>query len=137
MNKEKSLVKNSIFSVAYKLINVLFPLITAIYTARVLTATGVGKVAYAQNIVMYFATIAALGIPNYGTREMAKLRNNSQKMNVMFSELLLINTISTTVCLIVYVSLIFSISLFHTNIYLYTAAGLAIAFNYLNVDWVY
>lgn len=137
MNREKSLVKNSIFNVVYKLLNVLFPLITATYTARVLTATGVGKVAYAQNIVMYFATIAALGIPNYGTREIAKRRNNRHKMNELFSELVLINSISTTVCLILYVSLILSFSLFRTNIYLYTAAGLAIAFNYLNVDWVY
>ena len=44
-----SLAKNSIFNVCYQLLNVIFPLISASYVARVLMPSGVGLVAMAQN----------------------------------------------------------------------------------------
>ncbi len=49
MNR-KSLVENSLFNVLYKCLNIVFPLLTAGYVSRVLLPSGVGKVAYAQNI---------------------------------------------------------------------------------------
>lgn len=137
MNKNKSLAKNSVYNVAYKMLNVLFPLITATYVARVLLAEGVGKVSYAQNIVAYFTTIAALGIPNYGTREIAKVRENKRNASELFSELFLINFVSTLLCIIVYYCMIFSVNIFQKNLQLYSVAGLAIIFNIINVDWFY
>ena len=42
-NDEKnSLVLNAVFNVVYRMLNILFPLITAGYVARVLTPAGVG-----------------------------------------------------------------------------------------------
>ena len=52
--KEKSLVKNYAFNVIYNLLNILFPIITTSYVSRILFADGVGKVAFANNIVSYF-----------------------------------------------------------------------------------
>lgn len=60
---QKSLVKNSLYNILYTTINILFPLITSIYSARILLASGVGTVAYSQNIASYFVTFAALGLP--------------------------------------------------------------------------
>jgi len=74
-----SLIKNSFYNVVYKVLNVVFPLLTATYTARIIFADGVGEVSYAQNIVSYFTTIAALGIPNYGIREVT---DNSELADV-------------------------------------------------------
>ena len=48
-----SLAKNSIFNVCYQLLNVIFPLISASYVARVLMPSGVGLVAMAQNWVVF------------------------------------------------------------------------------------
>ena len=58
-----SLAKNSIFNVCYQLLNVIFPLISASYVARVLMPSGVGLVAMAQNWVAYFVIFASLGYP--------------------------------------------------------------------------
>lgn len=62
----KSLFKNSIYFVGYRLINVIYPLITATYVSRVLKPAGVGEAALAQNIVIFLVAVALLGIPNYG-----------------------------------------------------------------------
>lgn len=137
MAKKKSLVVNSIYSVIYKLLNVLFPLITATYAARTLLAAGVGKVSYAQNIAQYFVIIAALGIPNYGTREIGKYQNNQDKINQVFSELFIINACSTLICVVAYYTLIFNVDYFSENRTLFVTVGLSVLMNLFNVDWFY
>ena len=59
-----STIKKSMYNVAYKGVNILYPLITSAYISRILMAKGVGDVAFAINIVSYFIIAASLGIPN-------------------------------------------------------------------------
>jgi O-antigen/teichoic acid export membrane protein len=132
-----SLFKNSVFNVIYKLTSSLFPLIYTTYLSRVLFADGVGKVSYAQNILQYFAIIASLGIPNYGVREIAKVRDDKKQVNKLFSELFWINFVSTTICLLAYYSLIFINNSFEQERELYVVVGLQLFFNYFSVDWFY
>ena len=62
---KKSIALNSMFNMAYKGFTALFPLLTTTYIARTLLPEKVGLVSYANTIVVYFTTIASLGIPNY------------------------------------------------------------------------
>ena len=78
---QKSLAKNSIYNIIYTVANILFPFATSIYVSRILLPVGVGKVASAQNIASYFITVAALGLPSYGVREFAKIREKKDKRN--------------------------------------------------------
>ncbi len=133
----KSLAKNSIYNVVYKLLNVFFPLIYATYVSHVLLADGVGKVATVQNAVQYFTIVAALGIPNYGIREIAKKRFNKVEKNRVFSELFAINALSTSLCIIVYYTMIFTVSYFSSERLLYLIIGINIILNYFNIDWFY
>lgn len=133
----QSIVKNSIFNVAYKLLNVLFPLITTTYVARVLLADGVGKVAYAQNIVAYFVALAALGIPNYGTREIAKVRSDARQVSKLFSELFVINLCSTCFFSIAYFYLVFTVPFFRDNLALHLVVGVSLFFKLFDVTWLY
>ncbi len=133
--KEKSLAKNAVFNIAYRILNVLFPLVSAAYVSRVLGPSGVGKVADVQNIVSYFILFAMLGIPNYGTREIAKCRNNPPAVQKLFSELFLLNGISTTILSAAfYAALAFGVS---DSPLLYLVCGIEILFNYINIDWFY
>lgn len=134
---QKSLVKNSIYNIIYTVANILFPFMTSIYVSRILLPSGVGKVASAQNIASYFITIAALGLPSYGVREFAKVREKRNQRNKLFTELLLLNIISTTFAVIGYFLLVNANDGFKGEWFLYAACGLAIAFNYLNIDWMY
>lgn len=133
----KSLVANSFFNVCYQLLNVLFPLVTSAYVSRVLMPDGIGKVALAQNWAQYFVVFAALGIPNYGIREIARSRADSQQLKRTFSELWILNGISTTFSIVFFLGTIYFSGQIYSNYPLYLVVGLSIVFNYLNIDWFY
>lgn len=135
---KKTLVKNSIYNILYKGLNIAFPLITVTYVSRVLLASGIGKIAYAQNIVQYFVLLAALGIPNYGIREISKANlQSNEKRDKVFSELFIINFISTLFFSLVYYFIIILNPYFEKNFWLYTIVGITIILNIFNVDWFY
>lgn len=134
---QKSLTKNSIYNIIYTVANILFPFVTSIYVSRILLPAGVGKVASAQNIASYFVTLAALGLPSYGVREFAKIRDNENEKNKLFTELLLLNIVSTTLSVFGFFTVVVVNAGFNGEWALYSACGLAIFFNYLNIDWMY
>lgn len=134
---KKSLAKNSIYNIIYTVANIIFPFITSIYVSRILLPIGTGKVASAQNIATYFVTLAALGLPTYGVREFAKVREDKIESNKLFTELLILNLVSTTIAITLYFVLVFINNGFNGEWSLYAACGLTIFFNYLNIDWMY
>ncbi len=133
----KSIFKNSIFNMIYKMLNILFPMITAMYVARVLRPEGVGRVGYAQNILSYFTVVAALGISTYGAREIARVASEESKTNKLFSELFFINLLSTILCSAVYAGLIVVVPSFRSQCVLFFAVGIQLLLNVFNVDWFY
>lgn len=136
-NREKSITKNSVYYTIYQVMNVLFPFITSMYVARILLPSAVGTVAYAFNISSYFSILAFLGIPTYGLREISKVRHNPEALSKVYSELLVINAISTTCFGIAYLILIFSVAEFRSNLPLYLITGGSIVLNYLNNSWLF
>lgn len=136
MNK-KSLSVNTVFYLIYNVLNVLFPFLTGVYVARVLLAENIGEMSYAQNIVQYFIVFAFLGIPTYGLREIAKRRDDKEGSNKLFTELFLINLFSTIVFSALYFVLVFSISRFRNNIFIYCIFGLNLVLNSLNITWLF
>lgn len=135
MKTDKSLFKNSIYFIIYRLINVIYPLITATYVSRILKPSGIGEVTFVQNIVIFLVACALLGIPNYGVREISKAQTKKEE-NKIFSELLAINFISTTIISFCYYSIInfFNINI---NTKLFNIEGIILLLNYFNVDWFY
>ena len=133
----KSLMKNSFYNVIYRFFNVIFPLVSAAYIARILSVSGVGRVASAQNIVQYFVILAGLGMGSYGTRSVAKYRDDKRLQNKVFSELFVINAVSTIICTVAYYCLILNTDIFKSELKLYLVIGILIVFNMFNVDWFY
>ena len=134
---EKSLTKNSIFYLIYNVLNVVFPFITGIYVARILLPGDIGLIETAKNLASYFVIFSFLGIPTYGLREISKVRNDRKKLDKLYSELMVINTLSTTVFLILYFIIIFSIQSYRSNLIVFLITGIAIALNFLNNSWLF
>ncbi len=67
----KSILKNYLYNLSYQLIILLTPLVTMPYISRVLGADGIGMYSYTTSIVTYFVLLAALGLSDYGQREIA------------------------------------------------------------------
>lgn len=135
--KSKSLTVNAIFNVMYRVVGVVFPFVTLAWASHVLLADGIGKVVFAQNIAQYFILLAPLGILNYGTREIARRREDSQDASQVFSELFFINLISTLLCTALYYALVSLVSPFSEDRILFYITGLPILMNVFNVDWFY
>lgn len=135
--KAPSLAINSIFNVLYQCVAVIAPLLISMHVSRVLMPEGVGVVATANNLVSYFVTLAPLGIPAYGLREIAKVRNSCEERDILFSELFVLNAVSSLVFLGMYLilyPLVFSNSY---DVSLYYIFSSLIFMNCFNVDWFY
>ena len=134
---QKSIAKNSLFYFIYNALNMLFPFISSMYVAHILTPASIGDVAIAQNIVSYFSILAFLGIPTYGLREIAKHRNDKDELNKIYSELFTINLISTIVFSGIYYGMILAMPRFHVSLSLYLLVGVTVILNMLNIGWLY
>lgn len=132
-----SLMKNSSYMLLYNVLNMVFPFISGIYVARVLLPSDIGQVSYAQNIVTYFVIFSFLGIPTYGLREASRCKNNKEQLNKLFSELFIINFISTVFFSLIYLIIVFSVPLFFAKYRIYLIAGLLIPLNIIDFTWLF
>jgi len=102
------LKKNILFNTLLSLSQLLFPLITFPYASRILGPEAIGAVSFADNFTTYFLIFAALGIPMYGIREIAKVKDDREKLGAVFSELLIIHLCTSLIAIFI----LFSISYF-------------------------
>lgn len=135
--KQKSIKMNYVFNTILTVSNLLFPLITFPYVARILGPEGIGKVNYSITVASYFIMIAQVGIPVYGIKEISKVRENKQNLNKVFSELFTLSSIMTVFTVIMY-SIVF---LFSTKMQseelLFFVAGISIFLSLFSIDWLY
>ena len=103
-------VKNSVFyNVLLAISQVFFPLITFPYLARTLGPEHVGVLNFAESIAKYFVMLAALGIPIYGIREIAKVQNELKERTKIFAEIFTINLIFTLGLSLIFLAAVFFI----------------------------
>ena len=135
--KTPSIKVNAVFNISYNLIRILFPLITFPYVTRVLGPVGIGVVAFAQSIATYFIKFSALGIPMYGTRTIARIRNDQHTIKRTFSELIVLGAGLSIIATVLYVLLYPVIDDSFPNIALYMSFGLMVLTGFATIDWYY
>lgn len=121
----------------YRLLNILFPLISYGYAARILTSDGVGRHAAAVNNVSYFVILGSLGIQAYATREIARKKDDQKERDTLFSQMLLINFFLTLIACAAFIVCLFFVPLMQDERKLYLICAIAIATNFMNVDWYF
>lgn len=135
--KVKSVKFNFIMNSILTASSMIFPLITYPYVSRILQPQGIGSVSFANSVVTYFSMFAQLGIPTYGIRACAKVRDDKEMLSRTVQEILLINMIT---CIIVYIAFACSLVLiptFRQEKVLYIVMGSLILFNTIGVEWLY
>ena len=98
----KQVNKNFIYNVIYQIFIYIIPLISVPYVSRKLGVDNIGIYSYTYSIVYYFMLAAMLGINNYGTREIAKCKDNIEKRSRLFCSLYLMQIILNLVMLVLY-----------------------------------
>ncbi len=101
--------KNAVYNVMLSVSQVLFPVLVFPYVSRVLGPKGMGSIGFVESFTQYFILLAALGIPLYGVREIAKVRSNQYDRSLVFSELLCIHFLSTLFVSVIFVALFLSV----------------------------
>ena len=98
--KQVSLKKNIMLSTFYQVLKIITPFITAPYISRVLGVSKVGIFSYTSSYAMYFTLFGGLGTATYGTREIARVRNDEHKRSHLFWEIEILSVITTTISIL-------------------------------------
>lgn len=134
MTKQIKMKTNFIYNLAYQILAIILPLITAPYIARVLGSHNVGVYTYTQACANYFFLFIMLGVNNYGNRTIAEVRDDKEKLSATFWEIYSFQFLMGFAVTIVY--MVYCIYFVKEDIlvsflqYLYVASG------WFSVNWL-
>lgn len=137
MSKIKSVKFNFIMNFILTASNFVFPLVTFPYVSRVLGASGNGKIAFIASVASYFSMIASLGIPTYGIRACATVRDDKEKLSKTVHELLIIHSIMTMISLTLFFVSYFLIGRLQREPELMFVNGISLLLNVMGANWLY
>jgi O-antigen/teichoic acid export membrane protein len=137
MKKKKSVKANAFFNTFREFLDLAAPMITFPYVARVLMPENLGKVQFAASIVQLFAFFAALGLPLYGVRKIAQVRDDLHERSKVFKSLLTIELITTAIVYVVFAFSIFYVEKFNREIVLFLILGIKIGFKTFGFEWFF
>ena len=135
--KKKSVAVNFIMNAILTMSNFIFPLISFPYVSRILLPEGTGKISVATSFVTYFVMFAQLGIPTYGVRACAKVRDDKEKLSKTVHELLFISLITTAVSYAAFLWCLFNVKKVSNERDLYIVISFMIILTTIGVEWLY
>lgn len=115
----------------------IFPLITYPYISRVLLVDGNGQISFATSVLSYFSMFASLGIPTYGIRACAQIRDDKIELTKTVQELLILNLISTAITYLAFFLSLVTIPIFREDKNLLLINSLSLILNTIGVNWFY
>lgn len=137
MSKQKSLKLNFIMNSILTMSSFIFPLITFPYVSRILLPGGTGKVSFATSVISYFAMFAQLGIPTYGIRACAKVRDNRKELTKTAQEIFGINIVMTLLAYAVFVVALITVPRLQQDKTLFLIVSTTMIFNAIGMEWLY
>lgn len=115
----------------------IFPLITFPYVSRILKPEGTGKVSFATSLISYFMIIAQLGIPTYGVRACAKVRDDRLELTRTAHELLFINLVMSLVSYVLLAVALTFVPRLQADKPLYVIVSFTIILSAIGMEWLY
>ena len=135
MDNKPSIRKNYMYSMAYQVLIMILPLITAPYLSRVVGAEGTGIYSYTYSIAQYFVYFAMLGISNYGNRSIAKVRDNIAQRNYTFSSIYQLQILTSLIAFVAY--LLYCFILVHENRNISLLQGFFVLSAVFDISWLF
>lgn len=137
MKQQKSIKMNFIMNALLTMSAFIFPLITFPYVSTILTPTRYGTVQFATSVISYFNMFAQLGIPTYGIRAVAQVRDDKEKLSRTVQELFLINFAIGCVSYIIFFIMLGTIPRMSAEKPLFLITSLMIIFSCFGMEWLY
>ena len=133
----KSIKYNFILNNIRQVLNFLVPIVVFPYISRILGPESLGKVEFANSITSYFVLFTALGIPTYGVREIARVRDDEKLRSKTVAELSLILLITVFIGYVIYFIIIFFVPKFTTDILLFLIVAPTIFLSDFSYEWFF
>lgn len=133
----KSLRTNFIYNIINTVSGLVFPLITYPYAFRILMVEGIGTVNFLYSIISYVILLTSLGIPLYGIREIARVRDDKRELTKTTFELLSLNLLLNVIGYIIIFILAFSVPELKENIGLFLLLSTSVVLTTLGCQWFY
>lgn len=130
-----SIKKNAVAKLALGILNIVLPIITGPYLARVLDVALYGEYNSANAILSWFIPFASFGIYNYGLRNVSRAKKDKKKASQLFTSLFVMGTISTFVVLFVYIGYILIFPDADMKL-MYAILGIQIVSQMFYVEWM-
>lgn len=135
--KNNSIKLNFLMNSLLTISSFIFPLITFPYISRILGPSGTGNVSFATSIVTYFALLAQLGIPTYGVRATAKVRDDKYLLSKTVQEIFIINLIMSIISYVIFIIILNFVPQMYNDKILFIIVSSTIIFNTIGMDWLY
>ena len=132
-----SIKKNYLLNLINSGTQVLFPFISFPYVSRIMMADGIGQVNFYGSIVQYIILACSLGIPMYGIREIARVREDRLALQQTTAELLSLHTLLTLGGYAVIALLCLTVGRIQENIPLFLIVSMNLFFTTIGCEWFY
>ena len=137
MQAHISVKKNFVWHTVETVSAVLFPLIAFPYASRVIMADGIGQVQFYKSILNYVILLTSLGIPMYGIREIARVRDDAATMARTTAEILSLNLLLTLGGYVIVAVLCFTVGRIQGNLPLFLIMSTSVLLTALGCPWFF
>lgn len=137
MIQKRSLKLNFVMNAILTMSSFIFPLISFPYVSRILLPEGTGKVSFATSLIAYFTMFAQLGIPTYGVRACARVRDDRKELTRTAQELLIINLVMTALSYAALIGALIFVPRLRQERALYLLVSLSMLFTTIGMEWLY
>lgn len=134
---QPSIKKNLLLNGILTMSAFIFPLITFPYVSRILLPVGTGKVSFATSLISYFNMFAQLGIPTYGIRACATVRDDRDKLTRTAHELLFINIFFSLIAYFFLAGALIFVPRLQEDRSLFIIVSATIILNAIGMEWIY
>lgn len=133
MSIKKNMVSNFLLTSS----KFLFPIITFPYITRTLSTESLGSVLFVDAFTQYFIIFSAIGIPLYGVREVAKVKDKPLERSKLVKELLVLKMALAILFSLVFIILYFFIPNLQNDFDLVKIGCISIISSSFLMEWFY
>lgn len=133
----RSVPVNFLMNFLLKLSGALFSAVSYPYAFRVLGGESIGKVAFSASVTGLFVMLASMGIPTYGIRECARVREDRDKLRKTMSELLKLQLLTTLAAEILLFAAVAAVPRLRAEWPLFLVQGGMLLFHGLDSEWLF
>lgn len=133
---DRKILRNYFYNILYQLFVVITPFITVPYVTRALGATALGVSDWTSGIVQWFVLFGIMGVTTYGNREIARVRDDHEKMSRTFWEIFIMQVAGMALSMVAY--LIFMATAISADIRLFSLIqGISLISVSIDITWFF